>query len=252
MLESWIWPLASVIIVSLFSLVGLLTLSVSDKTLSRVVLFLVSFSAGALLGDAFMHLVPEAAEAAGFTLDLSLYLLSGIGVSFILEKFVCWRHCHISTSPEHPHPVGLMNLFGDSLHNFIDGLVIGGSYLAGMPVGIATTVAVILHEIPQEIGDYGVLIYAGFSRRKAIYYNFLTALTAILGVVFSMLLAPLSTWLVHFLLPFGAGAFIYVACADLIPQLQKVQSVGLWDSAMQLAALFLGVCVMLAMKLWLA
>src|SRR3989344_5572339 len=161
------YTLISVLIVSLISLVGVLTLSLKASTIKKWLIYLVSFSAGALLGDVFIHLLPEIAEEPGFGLDISLYILSGILFSFIVEKVINWRHCHHPTTKEHPHPFVLMNLFGDFLHNFVDGLIIGASYLASIPVGIATTIAVVLHEIPQEIGDFGILLHGGFSKNKA-------------------------------------------------------------------------------------
>jgi len=155
----WLYTIASVLVVSLVSFIGVLTLSINEKKLQKILLFLVSFAAGALLSDTFIHLLPEIIEKNGFTLTISLNLLLGILIFFILEKFIFWRHCHIPTSKRHPHPVVFMNLIGDGMHNLLDGMIIAGSYLTSIPVGIATTVAVILHEIPQEIGDFGVLIH---------------------------------------------------------------------------------------------
>jgi len=249
MLETWLYSLASVTVVSLFSFVGLLALLPKREVFSKLLLFLVSFSAGGLLGGALFHLLPEATEGAGVTLEVSMFLFSGILVSFVVEKFVYWRHCHVPTSEVHPHTLGFMNLFGDGVHNFIDGLIIGGGYLAGVTVGLTTTLAVIMHEVPQEMGDFGVLVYAGFTKRRAMFYNFLTALTSVLGAATSMILSPFVQDLVVFLVPFGAGAFVYVACADLIPELRRVSSAGLSDSVTQLAALLLGFLAMLLIKL---
>jgi len=242
------WSLASVALVSLISLVGLVTLAVRKEVMSKLLLIFVSFSAGGLLGDAFLHLLPEAVEGAGFTVSLSLNLMLGIGIAFTTEKFICWIHCHIPTSSEHEHKLGWMNLFGDGVHNFIDGLAIGGSYLVSIPIGVTTTMAVLFHEIPQEIGDFGVLVYSGFSSTKAIYYNFLTALTAVVGTLTSMMLALSPNLLMEFLMPFTAGTFIYIACADLIPELHKTSSVTMGDSTLQLAAQCSGVAVMLLLK----
>lgn len=243
----WIYVILSVVVVSLISLVGVLTFSVKLERLKQIVLYLVSFSAGALLGDAFIHLLPQAAENAGFTLAVSLYVLSGIIISFVIEKAIHWRHCHIPTSSGHPHPFALMNLFGDAVHNFIDGLIIAASYIASIPVGIATTIAVILHEIPQEIGDFGVLVHGGFSRRKALYLNFLTALTAVLGAVIVLLFGSIAG-LSDFLVPFAAGGFIYIAGSDLIPELHSRCFAGK-ESAGQLAMIILGILVMLSLIL---
>jgi zinc and cadmium transporter len=247
MLESWTYALLSVLAVSLLSLIGVVTFSLKDKVLKKILLFLVSFSAGALFGGAFIHLLPEAVTEYGFTTGISLSLLSGIFAFFVLEKFIHWRHCHIPTSKEHPHPFALMNLVGDAIHNFIDGLVIGAAYLLSIPVGMATTVAVVLHEIPQEIGDFGVLIHGGFKRGKALLFNFITALTSILGVVIAIILNGYIGNISYYLVPFAAGGFIYIAGSDLIPELKKVTS--LRSAFTQLIGLILGVGIMVTLIL---
>ena len=204
---------------------------------------MVSFSAGALFGDAFIHLLPDVIEEVGFGLNISLYVMFGIGFSFIIEKFIHWRHCHIPTSKDHLHPFAMMNLFGDAVHNFIDGLIIAASYLASIPVGIATTIAVVLHELPQEIGDFGVLLHGGFSKSKALFFNFITALTAVAGAIVALLASFYVKDMTTFLLPFAAGTFIYIAGSDLIPELHK--EVEVEKSLLQFAAIVLGVVVML-------
>jgi len=222
-----------------------------EEKLKRLLLYLVSFSAGGLFGDAFIHLIPEAAGENGFGLQVSLYILIGIIASFIVEKFFQWRHCHIPTSEEHPHTFAYMNLFGDAVHNFIDGLIIGGSYLASIPgysLGVATTLAVVFHEIPQEIGDFGVLIYGGFNKSKALFFNFSTALTAIFGAIVALGLGFYIQGSIPFLVPFAAGNFIYIAGSDLIPELRKEEP-GLLKSTLQLTAFVLGVLVLLSLVL---
>ena len=204
---------------------------------------MVSFSTGALFGGAFIHLLPEVVSETGFTLSVSLYALSGILFSFIIEKFVHWRHCHHPEHiHEHVHSFALMNLYGDSVHNLIDGLIIGASYLVSIPAGIATTIAVILHEIPQEIGDFGVLLHGGFSRKKALLLNFATALTAVVGAIIALAIGAYTEHLTNFLVPFAAGSFIYIAGSDLIPELHKETSVK--RSLGQLLALILGILIM--------
>ena len=207
----WIYSLVSVLIVSLISFVGVLTLSIKADKLKKILLYMVSFSAGALFGDAFIHLLPEVIGEFGFGVNISIYVLLGIGFSFVIEKFVQWRHCHIPTSKQHIHPFAMMNLFGDGVHNFIDGVIIGASYLASIQVGIATTIAVILHELPQEIGDFGVLLHGGFSKGKALFFNFITALTAIFGAVVALVIGSFVENITIFLVPFAAGTFIYIA-----------------------------------------
>lgn len=246
MANIWLYSLVSVLIVSLISFVGILTLSINTKKLKKILLYMVSFSAGALFGDAFIHLLPEIIEEVGFGLNISIYVMFGIGFSFIIEKFIHWRHCHI-TSEEHVHPFALMNLFGDGVHNFIDGIIIGASYLVSIPVGIATTLAVIFHELPQEIGDFGVLLHGGFSKSKALFFNFITALTAVFGAVFALVLSSFVENITTFLIPFSAGTFIYIAGSDLIPELHKEVRVD--KSLLQLIAIVLGVLVMLSLLL---
>ena len=243
----WIYSLASVLIVSLISFVGLLTLTIKADKLKKILLYMVSFSAGALFGDAFIHLLPEAVEEIGFGLNISIYVLLGIGFFFIIEKFIHWRHCHIPNSKEHVHPFAMMNLFGDGVHNFIDGLIIAASYLVSIPVGIATTLAVILHEIPSEIGDFGVLLHGGFSKGKALFYNFVTALAAVLGAIVSLSISSYVENITVFLIPFAAGGFIYIAGSDLIPELHK--EVKVKKSLLQFIAIVLGVLVMLLLLL---
>jgi len=244
----WLYSLVSVVIVSLISLIGVLTFSLKEENLKKMLLYLVSFSAGGLFGDAFIHLIPEAAGENVFGLQASLYILIGIIASFIVEKFLQWRHCHIPTSEEHPHTFAYMNLFGDAVHNFIDGLIIGGSYFVGLPLGLATTLAVVFHEIPQEIGDFGVLIYGGFNKSKALFFNFSTAITAIFGAIVAVSLGFLIQDFILFLIPFAAGNFIYIAGSDLIPELRKEEP-GLLKSTFQLTAFVLGVLVLFSLVL---
>ena len=244
----WLYSLVSVIVVSLISLVGVLVFSLKEENLKKILLYLVSFSAGGLFGHAFIHMIPEAVGENGFGLQVSLYILIGIVASFIMEKFLQWRHCHIPTSEEHPHSFAYMNLFGDAVHNFIDGLIIGGSYLANIPLGIATTLAVVFHEIPQEIGDFGVLIYGGFNKSKAIFFNFSTALTAIFGAIVALSVGFLIQDFIPFLIPFAAGNFIYIAGSDLIPELRKEEPRFL-KSALQLASFVLGVLILFSLVL---
>jgi len=239
---TWLYTLLSVLIVSLISLVGIFFISIREDLLKRILLILVSFSAGALLGGAFIHLLPETVKESGFTISVSLSVLSGILVFFILEKIIFWRHCHIPTSNDHPHPFTYLNLIGDGLHNFIDGMVIAGGYLVSPALGISITLAVMIHEIPQEIGDFGVLVYGGFSKLKALFMNFISASSAFLGAILVLFLSIKSETLSAFLLPFTAGGFIYIAGSDLIPELKK--DTELKKTFMQLISLILGICIM--------
>ncbi len=240
-----IYTLVSVVIISLVSLVGIFTFLFKKEKMTDLLLFLVSFSAGSLFGGAFLHLLPEAVEEFGFGMEIGLYALSGIVVFFVLEKFIHWRHCHIPTSDSHPHPFAYMNLVGDGLHNLIDGLVIGASYLVSLPLGIATSLAVLFHEIPQEMGDFGVLVQGGFTKKRALVLNFLTALTAIVGAIISLLIGNYFEGFIAFVLPFTAGGFLYIAGSDLIPELHK--ECRSHKSLVQLFGIIIGIALMTAL-----
>lgn len=242
MLQVWIYTIVGVIVVSLVSLVGIFFLTMNDKGFRRIMLYLVSFSIGALFGDAFIHIIPEVVREYGFGLVSSVSILAGILIFFVLEKFICWHHRHDDINEVHPQPMAYMNLVGDGVHNFIDGMIIAGSFMTDVRLGLATTLAVILHEIPTEIGHYSILVYAGFGRRRALGFNFLSALTAILGGVITLTaynhVSGLSVWL----LPFTAGGFIYLAGSDLIPELHKEHDVG--KSMIQFVMILAGVALM--------
>ncbi len=241
-MDIWIYSLSSVFAVSAVSFIGIATFALPTQKLKQIVLLLVGFSAGALMGDVFIHLLPEISEQSnGLTIQSSLYILSGIIFSFVMEKIIAWRHCHMPIEKNHVHRFISMNIMGDALHNFIDGIIIAASYLVSIPLGISTTIAIALHEIPQEIGDFGVLIHGGFDRKKALLYNFFTALTAIFGAV-AILFFQTGSEIESILLPFAAGTFIYIAGSDLIPELHKESS--LKSGLRQTAVFLLGVMVM--------
>lgn len=247
MFEIWGYSLVSVAVISLASLIGIFTLSIQSEKLGKVLIYMISFSAGALLGDAFLHLIPETIHEFGFSLHISMYILSGIAGFFIIEKIIHWRHCHHPTTEDHPHPFAWMNLFGDIAHNFIDGLIIGAAYLVSIPVGVATSIAVLLHEIPQEIGDFGVLLHGGFSKAKALLLNFLVSFTAVIGVVVALIVGDYVEDMTAFLLPFAAGGFIYIASADLIPEMHK--QVKISQSLLQFFFFLIGIGLMLLLLL---
>lgn len=244
-----IYSILSVLAVSLISFVGLFTLSIKEDVLKEYVFILVSLAVGALLGDAFLHLIPESFEKIQNGILVVLAIAGGMLVFFILEKFLHWHH-HLEENDEkhhHLHHVGKMILISDGLHNFIDGLIIGASYIISVPVGVATTIAVILHEIPQEIGDFGVLLHSGYSRRRALWFNFLSALTATVGVVVAFLLKDVAEIIALWALPVAAGGFIYIAMSDLVPELFKTKNKK--HIAIQLAFVLLGFLSMLALLL---
>jgi zinc and cadmium transporter len=247
----------AVLVVSVVSLVGVITLRLRDAVLRPLIVVLVGLSVGALFGDAFIHLLPEAFETAPTPLSASIAVSAGVLVFFILEKFLRWRHSHgldeesADTESTHTHDakhIGWIVFAGDGLHNFIDGIIIGASFLVSPHLGIATTIAIVLHEIPQEIGDFGLLLHAGWSRAGALAFNFLSALFAVLGTIIALLLGGGSEATLALLNAFAAGGFVYIAGADLVPELQG----GIFSvrkSIVQTVAVALGFIVMFALTL---
>jgi zinc and cadmium transporter len=266
MILIWVYALGSVVLVSLISLAGLSFFALKKKQISgSTLLLLVSLSVGTLIGGAFLHLLPEAVEQNGFGVDMSIAILFGFIVFYLLESFVHLHHSDLTQARRkpnndqqkddnkhalkhhhhHAYHLGIMNLVGDGVHNFIDGLVIAGSYFVSVPVGIATTIAVIVHEIPQELADFGVLLYSGLSRMRALFYNLGSGLLAVLGAIVGLLIGNRSEILVGYLLPFAAGGFIYIAAANLIPELQNEK--GIKSSITQLAMIILGIMMMVGL-----
>lgn len=242
MLDIWLYSILSVLIVSLISLVGIFTISIKAEKLKKFLIYTIAFSAGALFGDTFLHLLPELIEETEFTILFPSLILAGIVIFFIMEKFIHWQHCHLPITKEHVHPFAIMNLIGDALHNFIDGLIIGASYLISIPAGVATTIAVALHEIPQEIGDFGVLLHGGFSKSKALGLNFLTAITALLGAIIVLIAGNYIENVEIYLIPIAIGGFIYIAGSDLIPELHKEFTIP--KALLQLIVFIIGILIM--------
>ncbi len=238
--------LISVIIVSLVAFVGVLTLFLKQKLLEKILFWLVSFAAGALLGAAFLDLLPEALEHSGGV--VLIYALIGVVTFYIIETFMFWYHCHYGHHHHHKHPrvksFAYLNLVGDGVHNFVDGMIIAAAYLTSTTLGLTTTLAVILHEIPQELGDFGILIYGGFKRGKALFFNFLCAVSAIFGALAVYAFSARIEHLTEFLVPFAAGGFIYIASADLIPELHK--ETNFKKALMQLLCFILGMAIIYA------
>ncbi len=227
----------STFFVSLLSFVGILTLLIKRRVLEKVLLSLVSLSAGALIGGAFFHLIPEALEISS---NVFVYVLVGFILFFLVEKVLGWRHCHKEGCEV--HTFAYMNLFGGSVHNFIDGLIIAASFVIDVGLGFVTTLAVVLHEIPQELGDFGVLVYAGFNKKKALLLNFFTALVALVGGVVGYFIFGYFEGFMVFLLAFAAGGFIYIAASDLIPEIRK--EVRFKKSLLNFVVFILGVLIM--------
>ena len=265
--------LLSVVGISLASLAGALTLSLGKARLERVIFLLVAFAVGAMLGGALLHLIPESYEALGGGPTTGLLVLTGVVAFFVLEKFLHWRHQHgapeaiegatghtphahhghshgLDGSPG-PAPFALVKLVGSVAHNVIDGAIVAASYMVSIQTGVVTTIAVMLHEIPQEIGNFGVLVYGGYPPRKALLYNFAAGLGGLVGAGLVLSLGEGVEGLADYLLPLTAGAFLYIAGSDLIPELNRRHSYPATKAVGQLVMMVLGIAVM-ALPLFLA
>jgi len=235
--------LASTFIVCLISLIGIFALLLRQDLLHRILFWLIGFSAGALIGGAFLHLLPEALEKSSST-PVFYFLILGIVLFFFMERYFHWRHCHEEACAVHAFTY--LNLFGDGIHNFIDGMVIAGSFVVSVKLGIVTTLAIIMHEIPQELGDFGVLIYGGLSKKKALMYNFISAFTAMFGALIGYFIADFAEGFSGVILPLAAGGFIYIATSDLIPEIHK--ETNRRRSTAALVAFLLGIIFMALAK----
>lgn len=258
--ENFLLALVAVVIISLISLAGLVALGMSTALLRKCLPFLVSLAVGALFGDAIIHLIPHALEEMPGEIVVPFCVLAGIVIFFTLEKFLRWQHSHDLPGElevdlahgghdhdDHPvKPVGPIVLIGDGVHNLLDGIIIGASFLISPEVGIATTIAIALHEIPQEIGDFAILLHAGYSKKKALLFNFISALLAVVGLIIVYLLSDVEG-LTPILSALAAGGFIYIAGSDLVPHLHEESSTD--KSIQQLVAMLFGIGLMFALVL---
>lgn len=243
-METLVWIILATLLNGLIAFVGVFSLWMSDKALKKIVFILVAFSAGALLSGAFFHLLSESLEHLTTT-DAFLYLMFGFILFFLIEKLLHWHHYH---NEKHKiKPFTYLILFGDGVHNFIDGLVIAASFLINTHFGIITTLLIIAHEIPQEIGDFGILVYGGFGKTKALFCNFLSQLTCVIGGIIGFYLSSQVQSLSIILLPFAAGGFIYIAASDLIPELHK--EVSFKKSSIAFVFFLIGLLLVLSLKL---
>lgn len=231
--------------VSLVSLIGIASLFFKEAILKRILIALISFAAGGLIGGAFLHLLPEAVRYSESDL-IFFFSLAGFILFFILERYFYWRHCHEGICDI--HAVTYLSLIGDGIHNFVDGLIIGAAFVINLKIGIVATLVIILHEIPQELGDFGILLYGGLNKHKALFYNFLSALTAIGGTLMGFYFSSKIEYLKMFFLPFAAGGFIYIAACDLIPELHKQEN--LKKTGISLLFFIFGITLMLLAKMW--
>lgn len=244
-----LYSLGSVILVSIIAVLAIVPFLFKKKLPKSHLLILLSLSVGTLFGSVFIHFLPEAISH-GYTLGLAINVLLGFLVFFVLERFIHWHHNHkkLNKCSEsvhgHAYHLAPLNLIGDGIHNFLDGLVIAGSYVVSLPLGIAATISVIFHEIPQEVADFGILLYSGMSRMKAVFFNLLSAGTAIIGAVVGLVLAGRVEGFIHFIIPFAAGNFIYIAGSNLVPELHR--HCRFRDTLLHLVAIIIGIGIMVA------
>ena len=238
-----IWILLSTIIISLLAFVGILTLALKEKLLNKIIHSLIALSIGALLGGAFIHLIPEAVEELDNE-NVFLYILGGFILFLLIEKILQWRHCHDDKCEIHSFTY--MNLLGDGVHNLVDGLIIAAAFMVDIKVGLITCLAIALHEIPQEMGDFAVLIHGGFKKKKALLLNFFSALTVVIGGVIGYFFLDYIENSIPFIITIAAGGFIYIAASDLIPEMKK--EISRKKSVINFFIVVLGILIMYGLK----
>ncbi|MCR4428375.1 MAG: ZIP family metal transporter [Caldiserica bacterium] len=239
----WAYILIATGVVSLTSLVGA-GLLVFGKKKGVLIFGMVNLATGALIGAAFFHLIPESWERTPLS---PYFLILGILLFFVLEKFLYWRHCHSGEECQvHVEAYSYLNLIGDAIHNFIDGAVIGGAFIVNPGLGLTTTLAVVLHEVPQELGDFAILLHGGFSPVRALIYNLLSQATCILGGILTFFLGEAISGMEPFLLSFAAGGFLYIALVDLLPEMRH--STGLRSALIEVLLILGGIAMMWGMK----
>jgi len=229
----------------LVALAGAFSLFISKKSLNKILLFLVSISIGGLIGGAIFHLIPEAIKELSLTKTFLIGFL-GIIIFYLVEIYLHWHHCHKNGACSE-HPYTHLILYGDAIHNFIDGLIIASSFIISIPLGILTSLLIIAHELPQEIGDFGVLVYGGFTKSKALFYNFLVQLTSVLGGILGYYFLQVNNYAIY-LLPFAAGGFLYIAIGDLIPEILKEKDKR--KRIINLLGIILGLAVLISAKIF--
>jgi zinc and cadmium transporter len=241
-MTTYLWIFASGILMSAIALVGSVTLVLRESTLKKLLLPLVAFAAGTLVGGALFHMIPASVDQLGNDILIYLWVVAGFALFLALEQFLHWHHCH--RAPSEHRPLTYLILIADGVHNFIGGLAVAGAFLIDVKVGISAWLAAAAHEVPQELGDFGILIHGGWNKGRALLYNFLSALTFLLGGLFAY--AASYTADVIFLLPFAAGNFIYIAAADLIPEIKHEDNPKL--NAMHFVSFIAGLALLLAVR----
>lgn len=246
-MNTLVWIILATMLNGLVAIVGAFTLLINKKTLDKIVFALVAFSAGALISGAFLHMINESIEKI-LPFYAFVLVIVGFSIFYLMERLLHWHHCHKHGTCE-VHSFTYLILFGDGIHNFIDGLVIAASFLINIQFGMITTLLIISHEIPQELGDFGALIFGGFSRKKALIFNYISQLTCVIGGIIGFFISPLVGFS-DYILPFAAGGFIYIAASDLIPALHTEKDIK--KSLLAFLVFILGVLLMAGFKVLLA
>lgn len=253
MLQSTLYTVIATILVSLSSFIGIFTISLNPKTLHKMLTILVAYSAGTILGAALFDLLPEAVKLVDEALVYPI-IAFGFVCFLLLERTIYWYHGHghgheFKDKEDDIKGFAYLNLLGDFVHNFIDGMIIAASFANSVTVGVSAAIAVVFHELPQEMGDYGILVYAGMERRRALILNFLASVSVVVGGVFGAFFIGAVENLEGYMVAFSAGAFIFLSASELIPEMQKEHDRG--RALIQLLVLILGMFTIYMLGIWL-
>ncbi|TWU39909.1 zinc transporter ZupT [Novipirellula aureliae] len=229
---------------SVISLVGTVTLVIKKETLDKLLLPLVAFAAGSLIGGAVLHMIPEAVDKMHNSLAIYLWLLAGFMLFLALEQFLHWHHTHNATADDTP-PLTYLILIADAIHNLIGGMFVAASFMVDVRLGITAWLVAAAHEVPQELGDFGVLVHGGWTTTKALIFNFFCSATFLAGGILAYAVSDQIN--VVFLVPFAAGNFLYIGAADLIPEIKHHHSIK--TNVLHFAAFSLGIGLLLAVRL---
>lgn len=240
-----LWIIGSSILMCAIALIGVATLAFKETTLKRLLLPLVALAAGSLLGGAFFHMIPEAIEKTGNDLIVYIYVMAGFSFFLLLEQVLHWHHCHRDATDCKKKPLTYLILIGDGIHNFIGGIAVAGTFMIDIRLGISTWLAAAAHEVPQEIGDFAVLVHGGWSRKKALLLNGLAGSSFLLGGLLAYSLS-FSSW-IYYLIPFAAGNFIYIGASDLIPEVNKHQSLAM--NLLHFVCFSIGLLILLGLRI---
>jgi zinc and cadmium transporter len=236
-----VWPLAAALIISAAAIIGSTSILLLGKRAEDAAVWILSFAIGTLTAGASLHLLPEALEMRE-TDDVMLLFVGGIILFVVLERVIRWRHTHAHpTETKHERVTAFVLLWGDALHNFIDGIVLGVSFGVSVELGLIASIAIFAHEVPQEIGDFAVLLSSGMPRRRAILLNYLSAAAVVPGALAASIWSSSFREAIGWLLPIAAAGFIYIALADLVPSLHHHR--GRWAAVAQISLMILGVAV---------